>query len=259
MKLSKTVVRYELSNVIRSRWLYILSILIAIITSIFLFLSDDVEKTLLSLTVIFCAIVPLVALLFTSLYWYNSERFTELLLTQPISRKTIFLSRAVILSTSLILSLAIGVIAPFLWFQVFNLDILFFLFLISLLTIIFVNLSLLVSVSMSDKMKAMGLILGIWLYLLMVHDGIVLMALMSLRDYPTDIFALFSGTMNPIGLARVLLIRYFDQPLLLSFTGARIQLFLRSTPGLISGIFIGGVWILTPLLMGLKAFNRRDY
>lgn len=126
MKLLKTVVYYELSNVLRSRWLYILTSLIAIMTFTFLFLSDDIKKTLLSLTIVFCALIPLVALLFTSLYWYNSERFTELLLTQPISRRVIFLSRTVVLGSGLIFSLSVGVLIPFLLFRVFNADIIFF-------------------------------------------------------------------------------------------------------------------------------------
>ncbi|MDD4974980.1 MAG: hypothetical protein PHY93_11550 [Bacteriovorax sp.] len=259
MKILKTVVYYELSNVLRSKWLYVLTILIAIMTFTFLFLSDDIKKTLLSLTIVFCALIPLVALLFTSLYWYNSERFTELLLTQPISRKVIFLSRAVILGTSLIFSLSIGVVIPFAWFQIFNADILFFLGLMSLLALVFVNLGLLISVSMSDKMKALGLVLGIWMYLLMVHDGIVLMGLLLLKGYPTDISALVAGTINPIGLARILLIRYFDQPLLLSFTGARVQLFLSSTTGVIAALIGGAIWIFCPLWLGLRAFIRRDY
>lgn len=259
MKLLKTVVYYELSNVLRSKWLYVLTTLIAIMTFTFLYLSEDVNKTLLSLTIVFCALIPLIALLFTSLYWYNSERFTELLLTQPISRKIIYLSRAVILGSSLIFSLSIGVIVPFLWFQIFSSDIIFFLSLMSLLALIFVHLGLLISVSMSDKMKALGLVLGIWIYLLMVHDGIVLMGLLVLKGYPTDIPALIAGTINPIGLARILLIRYFDQPLLLSFTGARVQLFLVSTTGFLAALTAGIMWIFGPLWLGLRAFVRRDY
>ena len=259
MKLLKTVVYYELSNVLRSRWLYILTSLIAIMTFTFLFLSDDIKKTLLSLTIVFCALIPLVALLFTSLYWYNSERFTELLLTQPISRRVIFLSRTVVLGSGLIFSLSVGVLIPFLLFRVFNADIIFFLGLMSLLALIFVSLGLFISVSMVDKMKAMGLVLGIWLYLLLVHDGIVLMLLLFLKGYPTDISALVAGTINPIGLTRILLIRYFDQPLLLSFTGARVQLFLASNIGFIAAIIAGLVWIVGPLWLGLRSFVKRDY
>jgi Cu-processing system permease protein len=236
-----------------------MAVLVAIMTFTLLFLADDVKKTLLSLTIIFCALIPLVALLFTSLYWYHSERFTELLLTQPISRKVIFLSRAVILGISLIFALSLGVIIPFLWFQVFSADIIFFLSLMSLLALVFVNLGLLISVSMSDKMKAMGVVLGIWMYLLMVHDGIVLIGLLLLKGYPTNTLALVAGTLNPIGLARILLIRYFDQPMLLSFTGARVQLFLSSTTGLIMALITGLCWIFGPLWLGLKSFIKRDY
>ena len=112
---------------------------------------------------------------------------------------------------------------------------------------------------MSDKMKALGLVLGIWIYLLMVHDGIILIGLLFFKGYPTDIPALVAGTLNPIGLARILLIRYFDQPLLLSFTGARVQLFLTSSTGLLMAIIAGFSWTFAPLWLGLRAFIKRDY
>jgi hypothetical protein len=93
----------------------------------------------------------------------------------------------------------------------------------------------------------------------MAHDGIILIGLLFFKGYPTDIPALIFGTLNPIGLARILLIRYFDQPLLLSFTGARVQLFLTSTTGLIIAIIAGLSWTFGPLWLGLRAFTRRDY
>lgn len=259
MKLLKTVIYYELSNILRSRWLYILTLLIFVMTFVFLYLSDDFQKTLLSLTVVFCALIPLVALLFTSLYWQSSERFTELLLTQPISRRIIFFSRSFILSTSLILSIGLGVVVPFLWFQTFHFDLLVFLGLASLLALVFVNLGLWVSISLPDKMKAFGLTLGLWIYLLLIHDALVLLALVALKGYPTDLPALMVGTLNPIGLVRVLLIRHFDQPLLLSFTGAKVQLFLASSKGLSLAVLSGLVWVFLPLCFALRSFIKRDY
>lgn len=259
MKLLKTVVYYELSHVLRSKWPYIIAGLVAVMTYTFLFLSEDIKKTLLSLTIVCCALIPLVALLFTSLFWYNSEKFTELLLTQPLSRRIIYLSRAMILGFSLILSLAIGVLIPFAWFGIFNFDIVFFLCLISLLSFVFVNLGLFISVLMTDKMRALGVVLGVWIYLLMVHDGIVLIGLLYFKGYPVDIPALIAATLNPVGLARILLIRYFDQPLLLSFTGARVQIFLASTTGLVAALVAGITWILAPLCLGLRSFVKRDY
>lgn len=259
MRLLRTVVRYELSNVLRSKWLYILAALVAVMTFTFLYMSDDIQKTLLSLTIVCCALCPLVALLFTSLYWHNSERFTELLLTQPISRRVIYFSRAVILSTGLVLSVSAGVLLAFACFQTFNVDVFYFLGLLSLLSVIFVNLGLFICISVSDKMKALGLVLGLWLYLLAAHDGLVLICLLWLKGYPTDIPALIAGSLNPIGLARILLIRYFDQPLLLSFTGARVQLFLASTSGLVAALASGLIWVLAPLWLGLRAFMKKDY
>jgi len=259
MKLLKTVIYYELSNVLRSKWLYILTLLISAMTFVFLYLSDDLKKTLLSLTVVFCALVPLVALLFTALYWQSSEKFTELLLTQPISRRIIFFSRSFILGISLIFSVILGVVTPFLWFQSFHSDLLVFLGLVSLLALVFVNLGLWVSISLSDKMKAFGLTLGLWIYLLLIHDALVLLALVVLKGYPTDVPALIAGTINPIGLARVLLIRYFDQPLLLSFTGAKVQLFLASSKGLLFAFLSGLLWVVVPLWLALRSFLKRDY
>ena len=85
------------------------------------------------------------------------------------------------------------------------------------------------------------------------------LSLLVLKGYPTDIPALTAGAINPIGLSRIILIRYFDQPFLLSFTGARVQMYLASTAGFTSAILAGLIWLFGPLFLGLRSFMRKDY
>ena len=70
----------ELKNVLRSRWLYAFSALLAFCSLCFFLLSKDPRKTQLALINVVIAVVPLVSVLFNNAYCYNSETFKELIL-----------------------------------------------------------------------------------------------------------------------------------------------------------------------------------
>ena len=60
-------------------------------------LEDNPTKGTLTLLNIILLIVPLVTILFSTIYVYNSAEFIELLTSQPIERKKIWISLFVIL------------------------------------------------------------------------------------------------------------------------------------------------------------------
>ncbi len=53
------------------------------------FVEDDPSKALLSLVQVVMALVPLIALVFTIVYSYDTLEFTQLLAVQPIARRSI--------------------------------------------------------------------------------------------------------------------------------------------------------------------------
>ena len=81
--------------------------LLAISLSVFN-LEDNETKGLLSLLNIVLIIIPLVSIIFSTIYVFNSSEFLELLVSQPLQRKKIWIS----LSGSLTLSFIIGAGIP---------------------------------------------------------------------------------------------------------------------------------------------------
>ena len=93
----KKIVKYIMTDILRSRIMIIYTIVL-LATSLSLFsLEDNANKGLLSLLNIILIIVPLFSLLFSTIYIYNSTEFIELLVSQPLQRKSIWLRRIVII------------------------------------------------------------------------------------------------------------------------------------------------------------------
>ncbi len=72
------------------------------------------DKALLSLLSLSLALVPLVSLVYGASYLYQSRRFIELLLAQPVPRRTLFLGLYAGLSLPLTLAWLLGCLLPLL-------------------------------------------------------------------------------------------------------------------------------------------------
>src|SRR5690349_5458540 len=106
------VIKYVMVDILRSRVAFAYTIfLLAISLSIFN-LEDNSAKGLLSMLNIILIIVPLVSLIFSTIYMYNSAEFIELLLSQPIRRKNLLLSMYAGVCLSLMIAFAIGAGLP---------------------------------------------------------------------------------------------------------------------------------------------------
>src|SRR6187431_616184 len=77
-------------------------------------LEDNSAKGLLTILNVILFTVPLVSILFATIYLYNSAEFIELLLSQPIKRKKIWLSLFLGLSLSMVAAFFIGAGIPLL-------------------------------------------------------------------------------------------------------------------------------------------------
>src|SRR5689334_14919817 len=99
-------------DILRSKIIFAYAaFLLAISLSIFN-LEDNPSKGLLSMLNIILIIVPLVSLVFTTIYMYNSAEFIELLLSQPIQRKKLLLSMSAGICLSLVVAFGVGAGLP---------------------------------------------------------------------------------------------------------------------------------------------------
>ena len=147
------IIKIILSDIIRNKIVLAYTLILSILSWSSFALEDNSSKGLLTILNVILFTVPLVSILFATIYLYNSAEFIELLLSQPIKRRKIWLSLFFGLSTAMVLAFFIGAGIPLL---VNSPDSIGFMMLLNgcLISIIFVALAFLSSILTRDKAKA---------------------------------------------------------------------------------------------------------
>jgi Cu-processing system permease protein len=127
-----------------------------------------------------------------------------------------------------------------------------------LITLTFVAIAFLASVITKDKAKAIGVALAVWFYLCILYDGMVLMVLVNMADYPMEKASLVFSALNPMDLARILILMQLDVSALMGITGAVFQNFFSSTWGVFISFVLLLLWVLTPVFFGYRIFSKKD-
>ncbi|WP_457600908.1 hypothetical protein, partial [Hydrogenivirga sp.] len=213
----------DVKNLVRVRWLWLYLGAMWLGSFLFLYISQDTVKVVLSLLNITLLIVPLVSAFFSVTYFYDSGNFVRFLLSQPVGRAHVFLSKHLSLSVFLSLIYAFGVLLPLIKSSLGSGSLSLLLLLVVsgvLLNVIFVSLALLVGVLFSDKVKGVSLLLGIWLYLTVLHDGLILAVVYAFRDYPLEKVVLALTVANPVDLSRLLVVINTDVAALMGLSEA---------------------------------------
>ena len=108
----KKIIKYVIIDILRNKIMLAYTVFLLLISLSIFSLEDNSAKGLLSLLNIILIIVPLVSLLFSAIYVYNSSEFLELLVSQPLKRKTIWLSLFSGLAASMAFAFLIGAGLP---------------------------------------------------------------------------------------------------------------------------------------------------
>ena len=263
MQTSAKVIKYELSDVIRSKWIVLYALFFLVVTEALFRFGGGSARALLSLSNMVLILIPLISIVFGTMYLYNARAFVELLLTQPVDRKTLFGG----LYTGLALPLSAGFLAgaglPFVFHGVeaaSHATTLMTLLLSGvLLTGIFVALAFLIAVTFEDKVRGLGVAILLWLFFAVLYDGLVLLLVSAFADYPLEQPMIALMLLNPVDLARVLLLLTFDVSALMGYTGAVFEQFFGSLLGV--GLSTGALllWIAAPLTWGWRLFRKKDF
>jgi len=247
----------------RSRWSYVYFAFYLALGFVLLFLNNDVNKAVITLMNIIIVLTPLIGTIFGVMYYYNSKEFTELLLAQPIKRSTIFMGQYIGISISLTLSLVLGLGIPFLLYGLFRSTAIFDFGLLlvvgSFLNFIFVALAFNIALSNENKIKGFGYAILMWLFLAVIYDGIFLISLVMLNEYPLDKFSLLATMFNPIDLSRILILLKLDISALLGYTGAVFKEFFGTNLGLISSLFVLTLWVIIPVWRMKVKLQKKDF
>ena len=253
----KKIIKYVIVDILRNRTVIVYTaFLLAASLSVF-GLEDNSSKGLLSLLNIILIIVPLVCIIFSTIYIYNSAEFIELLVSQPLKRKSIWLSLFTGLAVSLSIAFFIGAGIPVLLFQANTVGLTMILMGV-VLSIIFVAIAMFATVNTRDKAKGIGAAILLWLYFSLLFDGFVLFLLFQFADYPLEKAMVAVSALNPIDLSRILILLQLDVSAMMGYTGAVFKDFFGTTTGMFVSAAALGLWIGLPLLYSLRKFNAKD-
>lgn len=257
------ILKYSSFDLLRSRWTLFYLLFFLVFTSALLFLSGDLSKVVASLMNVVLILCPLIATMFGVMYYYNSHDFIELLLAQPLRRRSIFLGLFAGQAISLSLSLLLGIGIPFLLYGIFRSPVIGnFSVLIwngIALTVIFSAMAYWIALRNENRIRGFAVAIGVWLFFAVIYDGLFLLALSLLRDYPLERFSLIVSLLNPIDLARVLLLLKMDISAIMGYTGAVFQQFLGNTLGMAIAFSVLLVWIGIPVWRIQAIAARKDF
>jgi Cu-processing system permease protein len=253
----KKIIKYVTADILRNKIVLAYTIVLLIISFSVFMLQDDAGKGLLSLLNITLLIVPLISIIFSAIYIYNSAEFIELLVSQPLKRKTIWLSLFYGLAAALSIAFFIGAGIPIIIYQPSTTGFIMIGAGIAL-SVIFVAIALLAAVFTRDKAKGIGVAILLWLYFALIFDGLVLFILFQFEDYPLDNFMVAASAFNPVDLCRILILLQMDISALMGYTGAVFKDFFGSR----AGSFVAGaillLWVIIPAWISTKKFQKKD-
>lgn len=253
LKISK----YVLYDIVRSKVIIAYTLFLFIVSMSMFQMEENNSKAVLSLLNIVLIVIPLVSLVFSTIHWYNSYEFIELMLTQPISRKKVLLSEYAGISSSLVTSVLIGIGIPILIYN-FNSTGVALLLIGCLLSLVFTSIAFWASVKSKDKARGIGIALLLWFYFALIFDGLILLILFTFSDYPLEKLTLLLSSLNPIDLGRIYIMLHMDVSALMGYTGAMYKDFFGSSTGLFFTIGIMLIWIIMPLWFSLRSFRNKD-
>jgi len=256
-------IKYSFFDLIRSYWTIIYFVFFIVVSSAILYFSADLTKSIVSMMNIVIVLIPLVSIIFGTIYYYNSREFTELLLAQPVRRRSLILGQYSGLALSLSLSFLAGVSIPFLLNGILASDHLSdFLLILLAGTCLSFSMSAIAYVTAlrhENKILGFGIALFIWFFLAVLFDGIILVLLVLFKEYPTDSLAIILTLLNPIDLSRVTIMLGLDISALMGYTGAVFLKFFGTARGIPVSVFSMVCWIVIPAFAMFRIARKKDF
>ena len=249
--------RFIFADILKNRIVLIYTLLLAVLAWSIFSLEDDSNKGILTLLNIVLLTTPLVSIIFTAIYMYNSAEFIELLLSQPIRRRKIWTGLFLGLFFSLALSFFMGAGIPILLFAETKIALILLIMGI-MITAVFVALGFLCTILARDKARGIGISILLWLFFSLLFDGLVLFILFQFGDYPIEKAMVAVTAFNPIDLARIFIILQLDVSAMLGYTGAIFKDFFGTGAGTFIGFLLLSLWAVIPYLVSLRLFTRKD-
>lgn len=251
------IVKQIIKDILRNKVILFFTLFLFVTSFSMINLQDTPEKGMVSLMNVVLFAIPLLSLIFCVIYLYNSLEFIELILSQPVQRKTIWNAFFLSLAGAFFISILIGIGIPVVLYSFSTIGLTLVAVCI-LLTWVFVSIAMWIAVSTKDKARGIGKALIIWLFFSILYDGIILFLLFQFSDYPIEKPMIGLAILNPVDLCRIMLLLQFDISAMMGFTGALFKKFFSSWLGFFIALLSILMWIIIPFLVSKYKFSRKD-
>lgn len=250
---------YVVRDVLRSRFVigYAVFVLLAVEALIRLSGVDRVLPALISVVV---QLVPLVSIMFAAVYVRQALPTAEMLLTQPVSRRSVFSAFYFGLAVPLALIPAVCMGVPMLLRAGSqSAEVAILMAHAALLSATFVGIGCWAAIRRPDAVRGFALALFVWLLLAVFYDGVVLLGTRAFADYPLEGPLMIAMIVNPIDLTRVSLFAMSELSTLLGYSGAVFLRFLGGPAGVLTVGAALIVWVALPAFASWRRFLRHDF
>lgn len=251
------IARFILFDILKNKIVISYTVLLFIISWSVLGIDNNYTKATLSLLNVVLLVIPLVSIIFSTIYVYNSSQFIELLLSQPVPRAKVWFNLFLGLSTALILAFLIGCGIPILLYTSIETGASLLITGV-FLSIIFTSLAMLAAILSRDRAKGIGISIFIWMFFAIIYDGILLVLMFQFADYPIEGIMATVAAVNPIGLSRIFVLLQLDVAAMLGQAGAIFRKVFGTGGGMVISLIILAIWTLIPFLWSLIMFNKKD-
>lgn len=225
---------------------------------------QDFVRTSASLINLGGFLLPLFALLLGVFSFLTHREYLEILATQPISRSRILLGKYFGLLISVLAAAALGfglpgaIIAAAIGFEGASTYLIVVLY-SCLLAAVFTGLSILIVLLAKRRPVALGIAIAVWIFFELVY-GLLMLATTLYLPPPVAKNVLLVGLGgNPIDVVRVLSLLEVGGPHLFGPAGATLVRLTGSTPvATATGVGIVVLWIVIPVVLSIRVFQRQD-
>ncbi|MCU0650112.1 MAG: ABC transporter permease [Gemmatimonadaceae bacterium] len=250
-------------EIARNRWVLAYAIVLLLLTEALFQMGGSGVRALTSLLNLVLLLVPLVTSVFGVVYWHAAREFTELLLAQPVARLRLWWGLYLGLIVPLVAAFGVGLTLPLVWHRALDGETVRLLALYlgvgAALTASFGAAALWIGVRQDDRLRGLGLTLGLWFMAALAYDGVVVWLATAFSDWPLERPMLFAMLANPVDLARTALVLRLDSAALMGYTGAVMARTLGGGTGLAVSAFGLALWIAGPVWLAERAFRRKDF
>jgi len=111
----------------------------------------------------------------------------------------------------------------------------------------------------TTKNKGFSFSIVICLFMAVIYDGLIMVIIFMFGDYPLETIFIAATMLNPMDLARILILMEFDISALMGYTGAVFNQFFGTSLGTLTSFGMLSLWLVIPAWTGLRVFKKKDF